>query len=88
MDDLGGEGRGSRPGSGMLGLLLLLLFGHPLFSRGILVSSSQRPPPLPYSLPLCISLPFRPRWNRRRREDAGGVEGGGGGGGKDDKRQG
>lgn len=85
VDDLGGEGRGSRPGSGMLGPLLLLLFGYPLFSRGLLVSASQRSLPLLHSLPLCISLPFRPRWNRRRRGDAGGV---GGGGGKDDKRQG
>lgn len=71
VDDLGGEGRGSRPGSGMSGPLLLL-FSNILFSLAASPSLPRKrfslSPSLGFSitLSLCVSLPFRPRWNRRR----------------------
>lgn len=100
VDDLGGEGRGSRPGSGMLDLLLL--FEYPPFSRG--------PPRYSFSLNLlslsfirsrilsytCVSYHFVSLYLfvhgrivvvvEKKEEEK--EDRGGGGGRKDDKRQG
>lgn len=97
VDDLGGEGRGSRPGSGMLDPLLLLL-EHPLSSRGLPVSlflsvfSLLLPPVrsrvLLHTRTLCLSTFSSTVVVVKEKKEEGEGGKGGGGGRKDDKRQG